>query len=75
MMAIILQCIKVASSCFSFDFLGRFDETSENPPYNQMPLAWSSMILNESLMQPVFDIAFSLSSEEHQIYVIELANK
>lgn len=70
-MTIILQCLKVANSCVCFDFAAKFDETLENPSYNQMPLAWSAIIINETLLQPIFDIAFKFRSEEHQIQALQ----
>jgi len=66
---LLLQCLRVISDCFLFDFAIRFDETAEGTICNQMPSAWAPIIGNDSLLNPVFDVIFKLKSELHQILV------
>ena len=70
MLGLLLQCLKVTNSCVSFDFAGRFDDTLDNLTFNQMPLTWSSVLLNTDLLQVIFDIAFTIASQEHQVLVM-----
>jgi len=67
---LLLYCLKTINGCFNFDFAGRFDDTLENVAFNQMPLTWSTILMNETLLQPIFDIVFTIRSEEHQVYVL-----
>ncbi len=74
-MDLLLQALKVIYSCMTFDFAGRYDDSMESPPFNQMPLAWSSVILNDALMQPIFDIVFNTRSEAHQIVALKIVGE
>ncbi len=69
MLALLLQCLKVVNGCFTFDFAGRFDDTLENIAFNQMPLTWSTILLNDSLLQPIFEVALNIRNEDHQVLV------
>ena len=67
---LLLQCLKVVSGCFTYDFACRFDDTLDNFPYNQMPLSWNSILGNDTLIQPIFDVMFKVKSEDHQLLVV-----
>jgi hypothetical protein len=69
LLELLLQCLKVISDCFLFDFAAQFDETTETTTCNQMPTAWTPIIGNNSLLNPVFDVMLKVKSESHQILV------
>ena len=69
LLELLLHALKVINGCMTFDFAGRFDDTLENVAFNQMPLTWSTILLNNTLLQPIFDLLFSVRSEEHQVLV------
>ena len=70
MLTLLLQCLKVIHGCMTFDFAARFDETEENVANNPVPVTWSAIFLNDTMLQPIFDVVFNIRSEEHQILVI-----
>ncbi len=71
-MDLLLHALKATRSCMTFDFADCHDDSTEDLPFSQMPSDWSSVLLNEALMQPIFDVVFNTRSEAHQIAALKV---
>jgi hypothetical protein len=72
---LLMQCLGVINSALNFDFAGTLEEAIEDAAYAQMPLSWADLMLNTTLLQPVFAVALRISSEAHKLQAILLHHR